>query len=48
LDRGVKFGRTIDGINRIEMFCTGSLYLVGSMLSALQWQEQESNGMLNV
>jgi folylpolyglutamate synthase len=48
LDRGLEFGRTIDGITRIEMFCTGSLYLVGSMLSALQWQEQESNGMLKV
>jgi folylpolyglutamate synthase len=47
LERGVRFGRTMEGVSRIEFLCTGSLYLVGSMLSALQWQEPEATGSLD-
>jgi folylpolyglutamate synthase/dihydropteroate synthase len=47
LERGLRFGRTVEGVTRIEFLCTGSLYLVGSMLSALQWQEPEAVGSLD-
>ena len=30
----------------IELLCTGSLYLVGSMLTAIHWQEKEATGSL--
>jgi hypothetical protein len=33
---------------RIEMFVTGSLYLVGSMLSALDWKEPDAEGELRI
>jgi folylpolyglutamate synthase len=45
LDRSIKMGETFA---RIEMFVTGSLYLVGSMLSALDWKEPDAEGELRI
>lgn len=46
LEDGLNLGGSFAGANRIEVFVTGSLYLVGSILSAVRWQEPESEGHL--
>jgi folylpolyglutamate synthase len=46
LDRTLALGEAMSGATRIEMFVTGSLYLVGSMLKAINWSEPEAKGTL--
>lgn len=48
LERAVNLGASKHGTTRIEVFVLGSLYLVGSMLSAIQWQEPEAIGKLHI
>jgi folylpolyglutamate synthase len=46
LNHGLKFASKTNTFTHIEFLCTGSLYLVGSMLSAIQWHEDEASGLL--
>lgn len=47
IQRGYEFvsARTNE-FTSMEIFCTGSLYLVGSMLTSIHWQEEEATGQL--
>ena len=45
LDRGIRLGVERQA-KKLEVFVTGSLYLVGSALTAVQWEEPEAEGRL--
>jgi len=45
LDRGIRLGVERQA-KKLEVFVTGSLYLVGSALTAVQWEEPEAQGQL--
>jgi len=49
LDRATNLAlRRQQEVQRMEVFVTGSLYLVGSALNAIQWHEPEAPGRIVV
>jgi folylpolyglutamate synthase len=46
LERAVAISANVKGVQRAEIFVTGSLYLVGSVLKAIEWKEDNAEGKL--